>query len=101
VPRQIILASKAQSDIREAYVWYEEKAEGLGDEFLNCLDAAFSLVAASPHIYPVRFNIFRRILIQRFPYAVYFISDDRMIRIYYVFHTSQNPEKLAARLRKA
>jgi plasmid stabilization system protein ParE len=45
-----------------------------------------------------RFDHFRRILIRRFPYAVYFDHDDKEVRIYYVFHGAQNPDRLSERL---
>ena len=98
--RQIILTPEAKADARDAFGWYEEQDRGLGDEFLDCLESAFMQIADHPTRYPVRFDDFRRILIRRFPYAIYFDHDDRAVHIYYVFHCSQNPEKLTKRLRK-
>jgi plasmid stabilization system protein ParE len=100
VPRQIILTPEAKTDARDAYGWYEEQDRGLGDEFLGCLESAFVHIAEHPTRYPIRFDSFRRILIRRFPYAVYFDYDDSAVYIYYVFHCSQNPVKLTKRLRK-
>ncbi|HEV3271146.1 MAG TPA: type II toxin-antitoxin system RelE/ParE family toxin [Candidatus Methylacidiphilales bacterium] len=97
--RQIILTQEAKTDARDAYGWYEEQDRGLGDEFLGCLESAFLQIARHPARYPVRFDNFRRILIRRFPHAVYFDYDDNAVYIYYVFHCSQNPAKLTKRLR--
>ena len=98
VSRSIILLPEAVQDTIEAYRWYESRAEGLGEEFLGSLDAACRKIADNPELYPVRFDSFRRILINRFPYAIYFEEDETKIVIYYIFHCSQNPNKLMRRL---
>ena len=99
MPRQIILTPEAKADAHDAYGWYEEQDRGLGDDFLGCLESAFLQIAQHPTRYPIRFDNFRRILIRRFPFAVYFDHDANNVYIYYVFHCSQNPAKLAKRLR--
>jgi toxin ParE1/3/4 len=98
--RQVILTPEAKSEAREAYDWYEEQDRGLGDEFLRCLELAFRQVAQNPQQYPVRFDSFRRILIRRFPYAIYFEDNETKIYVYSIFHCSQNPVKLTRKLRK-
>jgi plasmid stabilization system protein ParE len=100
VPRRIVLIPEAESDIDKAYAWYEDQAQGLGDEFLLCLETAFFQAAGNPTQYPIRLDTFRRILIHRFPYAVYFEHDESEVSIYYVFHCSQNQTKLKRRLRR-
>lgn len=100
MPRQIILTPEAKVDASDAYAWYEEKNHGLGDDFLGCLESALLQIARHPTSYPVRFDNFRRILIRRFPYAVYFEHDNNAVYIYYVFLSSQSPLKLTKRLRR-
>ena len=99
VRRKIILVPEAVNDAAAAYAWYEGEAPGLGDDFLRCLEKAYALIAEHPLHYPVRFDSFRRILVRRFPYAVYFEHDDDTILIHYVFHCAQAPEKLSQRLK--
>ena len=99
VPRAIILVPEAVADVTAAYDWYEGETSGLGEAFLICLEEAYALIAQHPLHYPVRFDSFRRILIRRFPYAVYFEHDDKSIFIHYVFHCSQAPERLGRRLK--
>jgi plasmid stabilization system protein ParE len=100
VSRQIILTPEAEADTQSAFDWYEEQDQGLGDQFLGCLEEALSLIARHPGRYPIRFDEIRRILIRRFPYTVYFDYDDGAVYIYYVFHSSQNPAKLRGRVRR-
>ncbi len=90
---------EAVIDIADAYEWYEGEAPGLGEDFLDCLEQAYTLIAEHPLHYSIRFDTFRRILVHRFPYAIYFEYDDKSVFVQYVFHCSQAPGKLRRRLR--
>lgn len=41
---EVLLRPEAEADITEAYQWYEEQAEGLGEEFLRAVDACLAAV---------------------------------------------------------
>jgi plasmid stabilization system protein ParE len=101
VARDVIFLPEVESDIGEAYWWYEEKDFGLGDEFFRCLEEAFSRISAHPEHFPIRFDDVRRILVRRFPYAVYFYHDEANVFITCVFHAAQNPSKLFERPRNS
>jgi plasmid stabilization system protein ParE len=49
-------------------------------------------------MYAVVHEDFRRALIRRFPYAVFYEQSDAIVTIYAVFHTSRDPEKWRRRL---
>jgi hypothetical protein len=36
---ELVIAPEAESDIEEAYLWYEDRRVGLGEEFLGSVDA--------------------------------------------------------------
>jgi len=94
MPRTLTFLPDVEADIKGAYWWYEEKDFGLGDEFLRCLEQAFSRISNNPEHFPQRFDDVRRILVRRFPYAVYFYHDESHVYIARVFHAAQNPDKL-------
>jgi plasmid stabilization system protein ParE len=99
VRRRIILTPEAVADIGEAYRWYSGQRLGLGDEFLACLEETYALIADHPEQYPLRLDNYRRALVRRFPYAVYFEHDDLAVLVLIVFHCAGNPVRLARRLR--
>ena len=35
-------------DIADAYNWYQQQLDGLGDDFINELEAAYSLISQMP-----------------------------------------------------
>ncbi|MGA2182701.1 MAG: type II toxin-antitoxin system RelE/ParE family toxin [Bryobacteraceae bacterium] len=95
---RLVLAPDAELDIAEAYVWYETRRVGLGEEFLNSVDACMERIRRQPAIYPVVHEAYRRALIRRFPYAVFFEYAETTATVYAVFHTSRDPEKWRQRL---
>jgi hypothetical protein len=55
-------------------------------------------IRRSPELYEVVFKQYRRAMVRRFPYAVFFKAQDQVITIYSVFHCSQDPSKWHVRL---
>ena len=96
--RAIILLPEAVIDAGNAFKWHDQQASGLGNDFLADLERAYQLIAETPAHYPVRFDSFRRILVKRFPYAIYFEYDDKAVFVHCVFHCAQDPVKLMSRL---
>ena len=99
MPSTVILLPEAVTDVANGFDWYEDQEPGLGEKFLRCLDLTYALIAAHPLHYPVRFHSFRRILVRRFPYAVYFEHSEGTVVVHYVFHCGQDPVKLVRRLK--
>jgi len=93
MPEKLVLLPEARQDISDAYLWYQEQSIGLGMEFIRCLDAAILTVARHPLAYPIVHETYRRALVRRFPYAIFFEINAERIVVYAIFHCSQNPQK--------
>ena len=95
-----ILLPEAKADVAGAYSWYEKQSFGLGMEFLRCVETALLSIQRSPLSYPTVHESYRRSLVRRFPFAIFFefAPDQNRCIIYSVFHCSQNPEKWRSRL---
>jgi plasmid stabilization system protein ParE len=98
MPAKLVVAPEAELDIAEAYVWYERRRIGLGEEFLTSVDASIVGIRRQPEIYPLIHETYRRSLVRRFPYAVFFEYAEPTVTVYSVFHTSRDPEKWRERL---
>jgi plasmid stabilization system protein ParE len=98
MPAKLVIAPEAELDIAEAYVWYERRRIGLGEEFLSSVDACMEGIRRQPEMYPVVHETYRRSLIRRFPYAVFYEFAESTITVYSVFHTSRDQEKWRQRL---
>ena len=88
----------AQSDVNEAYLWYESRRIGLGLEFLTAIDACFIAVSRNPSMYQVIYKEYRRAVIRRFPYAAFYEETTSEILIYGLFDCRENPKKWQERL---
>ena len=82
----------------QVYAWYEGQRVGLGEEFLTCVDACIQAICRNPRIHALVFEQYRRGLVRRFPYAVFYEAADERVTVYCVFHTSRDPEKWRRRL---
>lgn len=89
--RAFVVRPEAEEDLAEARQWYETRREGLGDEFLEQVDVAFDRIQRMPLVPAVKYKDTRRVLLKRFPYAVFYHVDDDQITIIAVYHTSRDP----------
>lgn len=83
---------------KPTYIWYEGRRTGLGEEFLSSVDACLESIRRRPGMYPVVHEGYRRSLIRRFPYAVFYEESKATVTIYAVLHTSRDPDKWRQRL---
>ena len=94
----LIVTAEAAQDIDQAFAWYENQRFRLGEEFLSCLDACIQRVSRDPEIYAVVHENYRRSLVRRFPYAVFYEYANKTVTIYAVFHVSRNPDRWRQRI---
>jgi plasmid stabilization system protein ParE len=95
---KLIIAPEAEQDIAEVYAWCEGRRAGLGEEFLSCVDACIETIHRTPEMYAVVQENYRRALLRRFPYVVFYETVEDTVTIYCVFHTSRDPNKWRQRL---
>ena len=89
---------EARADIFDAAQWYEDREPGLGVAFIAEIDAAFQRIELGPERYTSIHRQLRRVLVRRFPYAVYFGVDAADIVIFAVLHQRRAPKILDDRL---
>ena len=82
----------AQQEVDDAVVWFEERAEGKGLDFLDDLDRVVRLVKAYPFASPQIEPEIRRCLFARFPYSVVYGLDEDTIVVIAVAHTHRAPQ---------
>jgi toxin ParE1/3/4 len=95
---ELITAPEAEDDIADAYAWYESRRPGLGEEFLSCVDACIEVILRTPQLYTLAHENYRRALVRRFPYAVFYEYTGDTVTVYCIFHTSRDPRKWRQRL---
>ena len=95
---KLILIPEAEQDLAEAHDWYELRRPGLGEDFLSCVDSCFQAIRRNPRLHAVVHEEYRRALIRRFPYSVFYEYGEDSVTVYCVFHDSRDPQKRRQRL---
>jgi len=90
--KPLIVRPEAETDLTEAYQWYENRVHGLGAEFLLCVDAVMASIERNPQLYPVvHKGVVRCALTRRFPYGVFFVEAERSVSVIGVIHAKRSP----------
>ena len=97
---KVRLTPEAEADIDEAIAWYDGRGQGLGDEFLRCVDARIALMERFPKAFPFVHRNIRRVLVRRFPYYLVYEIEDSEIVIYGAYHCARDPRSWKRRRRK-
>jgi hypothetical protein len=91
---------EVEEDAFAGYAWYEGKSAGLGDEFLRVFYACAGQIPRNPLLYPKVHGEFRRRLLRRFPYAMYFTVEGDEAIVFALFHCARAPRTVRGELRK-
>lgn len=86
----------AKEDYSDAYEWYENIKEGLGDRFSKAVRSKLKEIILQPKAYGSKGNIkFREAKIDFFPYLIVFKIKSRQKELYIaaIHHTKKNPKK--------
>lgn len=89
---------EVEGDVMAAYSWYEDKAVGLGAEFLRGFYAHTAVLQRTPLIFSKVHLDFRRGLLRRFPYACYYRIRGDFVIVYGAFHCARDPSKVSESL---
>jgi len=93
----LIIRPEAETDLYQAYQWYEDQREHLGLEFMASFGLQLEKVVESPRSYPVVHKGVRRCLLNRFPYAGFFLVRDDTVVIICVSHQARSPDHWKSR----
>ena len=98
------LHPEAEEELFQGAAWYDDQELGLGAELLEEVSRWFEVIVESPNTWPrwPRSPDFtpwvRRVVVERFPYALaYQVFDDR-VWVVAVVHTSKEPMYWLGRL---
>ena len=84
---------RSKDDIDLAFRWYELQRRGLGFEFLDCIEMSLSNIISFPEMYEISHLNFRRCVIRRFPFSIFYTIENDKIVIHSVFDNRQDPKK--------
>jgi plasmid stabilization system protein ParE len=93
-----ILVSAAE-DLLNGYQFYEKQSPGLGKYFMDTLFSEIDSLLDSAGVHPIHFEKYHRFLSKRFPFAIYYRVENKVILIYAILDCRRNPKWITEKLR--
>ncbi len=84
---------RSRDDVELAFRWYEMQRRGLGFEFLDCVEVSLNNICRFPKMHEICYFNYRRCVIRRFPFSIFYTIEDKKILIHSIFDNRQDPEK--------
>jgi len=89
--RKLVVRRAAKLDLAEARGWYDEQRPGLGRELVEAVSESLERVRQHPELYAQVDDQVHRALLQRFPYAIFYIAKPDTIRVIAILHHARSP----------
>jgi len=87
------IKEEARIEAIEAYNYYENKQEGLGERFFGNIEDTYTFIDENPESYQKVYKLFRAAKIKNFPYQIIYEIESNKIIIYSFFNTYRDPSK--------
>lgn len=88
---------QVQADIMRGIKFYDSQSHGLGLYFQTMVAAAIDSLQFFPAIH-AKVRGYHRMLVEKFPFAVYYKIFEDAVVVYSVLDTRQNPETINSQL---
>ena len=89
----LIVRPLAERDIRAAHSHYERERPGLGIQFEEALNSAIARILEYPMTYSRAHRDVRRVVLERFPYGLFYRIRGNMVHVLAVKHLSRHPSR--------
>lgn len=94
---RFVLRPEAEIELDEAYNWYEDQKEGLGESFFEYVDHMLVRISQRPQSYGIVYRDVRRAIMSRFPYVIYYRVVSDQVIVISIFHGRRNPKEWQSR----
>lgn len=94
---RVFVRHAAEADIDTARRRYDSIRPGLGIEFLDEVTGAINELAESPELSAIYYRGFRRVLLRRFPYKLFYLIEEERIIVFRVLHGKQDHPRWLSR----
>jgi len=81
----------AKTEIVAAFEWYLDRSPAAAQDFLDAVGETMTIIQEAPLRHPVIRGRLRRVLLRRFPYAIYYKIFPSTISVVGVIHGHRHP----------
>jgi toxin ParE1/3/4 len=90
VTQRLIVSREARADIEEAIARLAGISPQLPVRFAIELERVYSLILEYPEMYPRVYKTFRRALLRKFPYSMFYVIEPEVILIVGIVHQARD-----------
>jgi len=95
---KIHIVDQAEDDLVDGYNFYEDQVPGLGAYFLDCIYSDVESLVFYAGIHRIVHKNYRRMLSERFPFAIYYTVSGDEIKIHAIIDCRRDPAWIRDRL---
>jgi len=95
---RVRLHPNARVEVREVRKWYYERSPLSATAFAHAVDTAVSRIVEAPTQYPLADHGTRKLVLQRFPFNIFYLPGESEIVIVAVAHQKRRPGYWSSRL---
>jgi toxin ParE1/3/4 len=95
---EVVFLLAAERDLQEAYNWVAEHRQGKEQSFLRDVDSRLEHVKTFPLIGRLYRGRYRRLLIPRYPFGIFYVVESNRIVIHSILDLRRSPENIRERL---
>jgi len=81
----------AQEELHAARIWYEERSPLSAVGFAHEIAGAISRIAEAPSRYPLLEHGTRKVVLQRFPFSIFYRATEAKVVIIAIAHQKRRP----------
>ena len=81
----------ALAELKAAVIWYQERNQTAANNFVSEVDRVLELVIAAPARWPKGKHGTRKLVLQRYPFAVIYREKETLVQVLAVAHGRRRP----------
>lgn len=91
--RTLVVTPEAEAENNQAKEWYLGQSWLAATRFRDAVDLALETIEQNPEQYQVVYRQTRRVLVDEFPYALFYTATETLVIVVSCFHTSRDPKQ--------
>jgi len=93
----LVISPRAHADLNDAWRWYEDRQQGVGDRFMLRVDEVLARICRDPEMFPILQRGARWAAVPRFPYGILYRVEDSDLVVLGVIHGRRGPREWKSR----
>ncbi len=89
--RALVVTAEAEDEIDQAKEWYLSQSGRAAARFREAVDLALETIAFNPEQYQIVYRETRRVLVDEYPYALFYVVTETQVTVVSCFHTARDP----------